>query len=80
MCIRDSPNAYKKLIIEYANWEGGELNGLKIKEIHQGNIDNWAPIELFQNSMTNHEIIIHDKKGHYSTLMAAMAKILQSTI
>lgn len=72
----DFPNAYKKLIIEYANWEGGELNDLNIKEIHQGNIDNWAPIELLQNAMPNQNVTIHDKKGHYSTLLAAMAKIL----
>lgn len=76
----DYPNSYKKLITEYANWEGGELNGLNIKEIHQGNFDNWAPIELLQNAISNQKIIIHDKKGHYSTLLASIAKILQSTI
>lgn len=74
------PNSYKKLIIEYANWNGYELDEINLKEIHQGNIDNWAPIKLLQNAIPNHDIIIHDKKGHFSTLLAAMEKILQSTI
>lgn len=74
------PNSYKKLIIEYANWNGHELDEINLKEIHQGNIDNWAPIELLQKAMPKQTVIIHDKKGHYSTLFAAMANILKSTI
>lgn len=74
------PNSYKKLIIEYANWNGRELDEINLKEVHQGNIDNWAPIELLQNAMPNQNVIIHDKKGHYSTLFAAMANILKPTI
>lgn len=74
------PASYKKLIIEYANWNGRELSGINIKEIHQGNIDNWAPIELLKSAMPNQTLTIHDKKGHYSTLFAAIAKILNPTI
>ena len=55
------PASYKKLIIEYANWNGRELSGINIKEIHQGNIDNWAPIELLKSAMPNQTLTIHDK-------------------